>query len=85
MLSIVVVRYSMGWRGRVERGRWIGGWGSEVGVVVVGTGLNGFGFWLGVLALSERRRVRPGKAGFSCGGGAVRRIERMVDMFYVRC
>jgi len=79
----------MGWRGRVERGRCVGGASGE-GEAWVGTGLNGF--WFGgwgvlvlALALSERRRVRPGKAGFSWGGGAVRRIERMVDMFYVRC
>jgi len=82
MLSIMVVRYSIGWSGRVERGRCVAGCGSEGD-----TGLKGFeGLGgLALLALSERRRVRPGKAGLSCGGGAVRRVERMADMFYVRC
>ena len=89
MLSIMVVRYSIGWRGSVERGRDVGGPSSVV--VGAANGFEGLGFWgswgvgmVGVLELSERRRVRPGKAALTWGGGAVRRMERIWDMFYKR-
>lgn len=74
----MVVRYSIGCRGRVERGREV-----MVSALEPGTGAKGFEFGaVGVGPESERRRVRPGKAGLTWGGGAVRRIERIVDMFY---
>lgn len=80
--SIIVVRYSIGWRGRVERGR------EVIALSVVGFGVagaKGFCWPLGLprvgvaFALSEIMRVRPGKAGFRFGAGEVRRVSRICD------
>lgn len=75
----MVVRYSIGWRGRVGRGREVILFSFWAGTVA--NGLARFAGW-GVEPESEIRRVRPGKAGLSLGGGAERRMERMVDIFY---
>lgn len=83
---MIVVRYSIGWRGSVERGREVMAWsfsGLEMaGVVSLGVreaaALSACMFML-VVFVSDIRRVRLGKAGLGFGGGDVRRISRICE------
>lgn len=79
----MVVRYSIGWSGRVARGR------EVMGLSVGGLGRAGevskgeraaaaaVRACMLVGVLSDIRRVRLGKAGFRFGGAEVRRMSRI--------
>lgn len=79
----MVVRYSIGWRGRAERGieviaRWLLGF--------MGGGAKGLCCWAMAVdvkpAVSESIRVRAGYAGFIFGAGEVRRVSRICVVIF---